>query len=148
MSFKDSLEVVSRFKPGKGNVGDQMMSHMMMLSDVMRWLKKGVTTHAAAVTFAVDDDPDMLSFDGDIHVKLGFYFMPVEFCVIAMGTSRGTITTTILGFIACPTLSRVKLWYTFHVLLLIATFLKAAGHGDSTIFCSVEETPQFIRSSY
>ena len=95
------FEVVNRFKPGKGNVVDQTMGHTMVLIDVSYRLKEGVTTHAAAVTFAVDDDPDMLSSDGDIHVKL--------------------------GIIPCPTLSRVKLLYTFHVLLRIATFLKAAG---------------------
>ena len=93
----------------------------MVLIDVRYRLKEGVTTHAAAVTFAVDDDPDMLSFDGNIHGKL--------------------------GSIPCPTLSRVKLLYTFHVLLRIATFLKAAAYGDSTIFCAVKETPQFVRSS-
>jgi hypothetical protein len=47
----------------------------------------------------------------------------------------------------CPTLSRAKILYTFHVLLRIAAFLKATGYGDSTIFCYFEETPQFVRSS-
>ena len=85
--------MVNRFKPGKGNVVDQMMGHTKVLIDVRYRLKQGVTTHAAAVTFAVDDDPDMLSSDGDIHVKLGLYFMPVEFCAIAMGTRRGRSAT-------------------------------------------------------
>ena len=114
--------MVNRFKPGNGNVVDQMMGHTMVLIDVRYKLKEGVTTHAAAITFAVDDDPDMLSSNGDIHVKL--------------------------GIIPSSTLSRVKLLYTFHVLLRIATFLNAAGYGDSTIFCSVEETPQCVRLSY
>ena len=70
------------------NVAGQALGHEMVLIHVWDWLKEGSAAFTTTVTFAMNDDPDVLPSDGLVQVGLWLYLMSVQFGMAAMSATR------------------------------------------------------------